>query len=145
MQHYLVTWSSATLTLTIYASVNSICAQCPSPPPPPGYCWAFARLVSPRILANFALPWSRAFANPGTTPALSFWHASEVVSYPNITAKRIVKACSQFYTCISSLLVKPVKLGAIDVNHCFLWSLNQIPVDTIWRTSFHIYKTIQNR
>ena len=45
--------------------------------------------------------------------------------------KRIVKACSQFYTCISSLLVKPVKLGAIDVNHCFLWSLNQIPADTI--------------
>ena len=29
-----------------YASVNSSCAQPPSPPPP-GYCGAFARLVSP--------------------------------------------------------------------------------------------------
>ena len=92
---------------------------CPVSPPPAGYCWAIARLVSPRILANFALPWSWAFANPGTTPAPSFWHACEVVSYPNKTAKRILKACSQFYTCISSLLIKPVKLGAIDVNHCF--------------------------
>ena len=36
-----------------YASVNSTCAQ---PPPPPGYCRAFARLVSPggRAFANFA-------------------------------------------------------------------------------------------
>ena len=35
-------------------------------PPPPGYCGAFARLVSPRggAFANFTLPGRRAFANP---------------------------------------------------------------------------------
>ena len=45
-----------------YASVNSTCAQ----PPllPPGYCGAFACLVSPGggAFANFALPGGRAFA-----------------------------------------------------------------------------------
>ena len=41
-------------------------------PPPPGYCGAFARLVSPGggAFANFAVPWSRAFANPGAIPEL---------------------------------------------------------------------------
>ena len=36
------------------------------PAPPPGYCGAFARLVSPGggAFANFALPGGRAFANP---------------------------------------------------------------------------------
>ena len=50
------------LKLGYYASVNSTCAQ----PPPPGYCEAFARLVSPGggAFANFALPGGRAFANP---------------------------------------------------------------------------------
>ena len=33
--------------------------------------------------------------------------------------KRVVKACSQFYVCISSSLIKP-KIGAIDVNQRFL-------------------------
>ena len=44
-----------------YASVNSTCAQLP-----PGYCGAFARLVSPgsEAFANFALPGGWAFANP---------------------------------------------------------------------------------
>ena len=44
----------------------------PSTPPPPGYCGAFARLVSPggRAFANFVLPGGRAFANPGTIPEL---------------------------------------------------------------------------
>ena len=52
------------------ASVNSSCAQ--HPPPPPGYCGAFARLVSPEggAFANFELPGGRAFANPGAIPDL---------------------------------------------------------------------------
>ena len=35
-------------------------------PSPPGYCGAFARLISPRggAFANFTLPGRRAFANP---------------------------------------------------------------------------------
>ena len=38
----------------------------PSPPPLPGCCGAFARLVSPggQAFANFVLPGGRAFANP---------------------------------------------------------------------------------
>ena len=37
--------------------------------------------------------------------------------------KRFVKACSRFYACISSLLIKPElhsEIGAIDVNQRFL-------------------------
>ena len=37
--------------------------------------------------------------------------------------KRVVKACSGFYACISSLLIKPElrsEIGAINVNQCFL-------------------------
>ena len=37
--------------------------------------------------------------------------------------KRVVKACSRFYACISSLLIKPElhsEIGAIDVNQRFL-------------------------
>ena len=54
----------------LYASVNSTCAQ--RPPQPPGYCGAFARLVSPGggEFANFALPRGQAFANPGQFPSL---------------------------------------------------------------------------
>ena len=40
------------------------------PPPPPGNCGAFARLVSPGggALANLAEPGGGALANPGGTP-----------------------------------------------------------------------------
>ena len=98
----------------------------PPPPPTPGYCGGFARLVRPRggAFANFSLPRGRAFASPGAIPELSNTNA---VSYQNITTKRVlpekkrigssvkdrnklkrvVKACSRFYACISSLLIKP--------------------------------------
>ena len=69
------------------ASVNSTCAQ---PSPPPGYCGAFSRLVSPggRAFANFSLPEGRAFANPGAIPELSNTHA---VSYQNVTTRRVLQ------------------------------------------------------
>ena len=43
-----------------------------APSTPPGYCGAFARLVSPGggAFANFALPGGRALANPGAIPEL---------------------------------------------------------------------------
>ena len=43
-----------------------------APNSPPGYCGAFARLVSPGggTFANFVLPGFRAFANPGAIPEL---------------------------------------------------------------------------
>ena len=44
--------------------------------------------------------------------------------------KRVVKAFSRFYACISSLLHYIAKTGAIDVNQRF-WLLNQISVDMI--------------
>ena len=44
----------------------------PSTPPPPSYCGAFVRLVSPGdgAFANFVVPGGRAFANPGAIPEL---------------------------------------------------------------------------
>ena len=111
------------------ASVNSTCAE----PLTPYYC-----LVSPGggAFANFSLPGGRAFANAGAIPELSNTHA---VSHQNKTTqrvllekkqiglsvkdrnklKRVVRACSRFYACISSLLIKPKlhsETGAIDVN-----------------------------
>ena len=93
---------------------------------PPGYCGAFARLVSPMggAFANFVLPGGRAFANPGTNSWAFDTHA---VSYQKITTRRIllgkkadwlicqgqeklkrfVKACPWFYASISSLLIEP--------------------------------------
>ena len=61
----------------------------PAPPPLPGYCGAFARLVSPggRAFANFALPGGRAFANPGAISELLTGHA---VSYQNITTRKVL-------------------------------------------------------
>ena len=61
-------------------------ADPPPPSPPPGYCGAFARLVSPDggAFANFALPEGRAFAGQ---PRVFDTHA---VSYQNITTQRIL-------------------------------------------------------
>ena len=117
-----------------YASVNSTCTH--RPHPPPGYCGAFARLVSPPLHCPGAghLPTPRPFP--------SFWHARAFLSEYKYTEgftgkkkqigssvkdrnklKRVVKACSRFYACISSLLIKPElhsEIGAIDVNQRFL-------------------------
>ena len=102
-----------------------------------------ARLVSPRggAFTNFALPGSRTFANPGAHSRAFDTHA---ISYQNITTqkvllkkkkqigssvkdgnklKRIVKTCSRFYACQSSLLIKPelhCEIGAVDVDQSFL-------------------------
>ena len=144
-------------------SVNSSCAQ-----PPSGYCRVFARPVSPAggAFANFVLSGGRASANP-VAWFPSFWHARDFLSeYSKLhrgfywerkqidssvkdskKLKGVVKACSWFYTCISSLLVKrelhSVKSGAIDLNQRFL-VIENISVDLVWKTSFHIYRTIHN-
>ena len=109
-----------------YASVNSSCAPPPPPPPPPpGFCGAFARLVS---------PWGWAFGKfctvrgPGICQPRGHFRAfdTHAVSYQNISTqkvllektqiasfvkdrnklKRVVKACSGFHACISSLFIK---------------------------------------
>ena len=145
----------------LYASVNSSCAQSP----PPGYCGAFARLVSPGggAFAKFVLPRGRAFANPGAIPEL--WHARGFLSEYNYTEdfigkemrlahlsragknwrglkRHVLDFMHAFLHCLSSQDYI-AKSGAIKVNQRF-WSLNQISVDIIWKASFHIYKTIHN-
>ena len=93
-------------------------------PSPPGYCGAFARLVSPGggAFANFALPGGRAFANPRAIPELLTRTRFPIKNRNKL--QRVVKACSRFYldVCISSLLIKPElhsEIGAIDVNQRF--------------------------
>ena len=57
------------VTLFMYQSIP---AAPSSPPPTPGYCGAFAYLVSPGggTFENFALLRGRAFANPVAIPKL---------------------------------------------------------------------------
>ena len=97
----------------------------PSPSLPPGYCGAFACLVSPGggAFANFVLPGGPGHL-PTSGPFPSFWHARGLLSKYNYTEdfsgkesrlfhpsrkklKRVVKVCSWFYACISSPLIKP--------------------------------------
>ena len=97
----------------------------PRPPPP-----RLLRGVCPPChsqgwsISKFSLPGDQAFANRGAIPP-SFWHARGFLCEYNYTEdftgktsilayvkhrkklKRVVKACSRFYACISSLLIKP--------------------------------------
>ena len=85
----------------------------------------------------------------------SFWHARGFLSEYNytvdITGKKadwlifqgqgVLKACYWFYACISSLLIKPELHGETRELSKWInvfWLVNQISVDIIWRTSFHI-------
>ena len=85
-QAFLAIYNTQKNCWTINASVNSTCVQ---PPPPPGYCRAFASLISPGdgAFANFALPGGRTFANPRAIPELFDTHA---VSYQNVTTQRVL-------------------------------------------------------
>ena len=138
----------------------------PLPPPSPGYCGAFARLVSPGggAFANFALP-PRAWHLPTPGPSPSFWHGPGFLSEYNyredFTGKTSRLAhCSRtgkdwrglqrhvldfmhaFLHCLSSQNYI-AKLGSYQGESTFFWLLNQVSLDIISRTSFHIYKTIQ--
>jgi len=55
----------------IHQSIPPAPSPLPPPLPSPGYCGAFACLVSPGdgVFANFVLPGGRAFANPGPFPS----------------------------------------------------------------------------
>ena len=108
-----------------YALVNSSWAQ-PPPPPTPGYCGAFSRLVSPggEALAKFVLPGGWAFANPEAILELLtrtrfpiriwlhrgfYWERKQIGSSvkDRKKLKRVVKAILFLILCISSLLIKP--------------------------------------
>ena len=117
-----------------YESVNSTCAQ----PLPRATAWHLPALSVPGdgAFANFALPGGRAFANPRAIPAASFQNKTTQKVLPKKKKqigssvkdrnklKRVVKACSLFHACISSLLIKSElhhEIGAIaEVNLRFL-------------------------
>ena len=131
----------------------------PAPSPsPPYYC-----LVSPGggAFANFSLPGGRAFANAGAIPELSNTHA---VSHQNKTTqrvllekkqiglsvkdrnklKRVVRACSRFYACISSLHCFSSQSYIAKLELSMWINVINININIIWKTSFHKYKTIHN-
>ena len=131
----------------------------------PLFIYLLARFLG--TFTCYALVNSSSAQPPGTghlqTPGLfpSFWHASGFPSEYNyaedITGKKgyklicqgqgVVKACSRFYACISSLLIKQEihsETRELSTWINVFWLVNQISVDIIWRTSFHIYKTIHN-
>ena len=101
------------------ASVNSSCAQ-----PPLATAGNLSDLSVPGVghLQILHCPGAGHLPTPG--PFVSFWHSRSFLSEYNYTAftgknadqltcqgrkklKRVVKACSRFYACISSLLIKP--------------------------------------
>ena len=110
--------------------------QSPAAPSPPGYCGAFDRLV---------MPGGGAFACTARGPGIcqprghSRAFDTHAVSYQNITTQkvllekkkqigssakdrnkltRVVKACSRFYACISSSLIKPQLRSEIRSCRC---------------------------
>ena len=107
------------------ASVNSTCAQPPSPPPPQATAGHLPAMSVPGVgYCKFCTA-----RGPGIYQRQDHSQAFDThpVSYHNITTqkvllekkqisssvkdrnklKRVVKACSWFYACISSLLIKP--------------------------------------
>ena len=147
---WLVFWS-----LCSYASVNFQEPQASHPPPP---SLGLLRDIFPPCLSRgwgiskFAvghLPFLVPHPPPLTNPSLTY-----VVAYPNIVTQRILleKQADWFICQGREKIVKGCKgMFSILCIHFFIayrrWLLNQISVafDTIWRKSFHSYKTIQNR
>ena len=148
MNEFITTWNIPSKH-GINASVNSSCAQ-----PPPGLPWGICLPFQSQgwdAFANFAL--HRAFTNPGAIPelfqdthAVSYQHTQRILlkkkQISSSVKDGVVKACSRFYACISSLLIKPElhrETRELSTWINVFWLVIQISVDIIWRTSFHIY------
>ena len=106
-------------------------------------------------ICKFCAPRGRALAPRGYSRDFD----THAVSYQNITTQRtllkkkadllicqgqrVLKACSRFYACISSFLIKPeLHSKTREVStwiNVFGLVNGQISLDIIWRTSFHIY------
>ena len=122
------------------ASVDSTCAQRPPRatagiyPPCQSWGWGICKFFTARG-PGICQPWghSRAFKHArgflsecnyadGFTGRKKKQIGSSVKDRNKL--KRVVKACSRFYACISSLLIKPKllrsEIAAIDVNQRFL-------------------------
>ena len=117
-----------------------------------GYCGAFAHLDSPGVGHWQILHCQGVGHLSSPEPPPSFWHARGFLSEYKYTKDFIGKTsrlthlskmkktvegfkglvCSQFYACISSLLIKPelhCKIRSYWHDSTFFWSLNQISVD----------------
>ena len=117
-------------------------APSPPHPPPPGLLRGICTPCQSRGwgICKFCTARGPGICQP---PGHSRAFDTHAVSYQNITTqkvllekkqigssikdrnklKRVVKACSRFYACVSSLLIKPElhsEIGAIDVNQRFL-------------------------
>ena len=126
-------------SVSINASVISQFQLRPAPPLPPGLLWGICPTCQSRGsgICKFCTAHGPGFCQPrGHSRAFDTY----VVSYQNITTqkallekkqigssvkgrnklRRVVKAFSRFYACISSLLHYVAKTGAIDVNQRFL-------------------------
>ena len=138
---------------------QSIPASPSLPLPPPGATAGHLPTFSvPRVghLQILRCP-GPGIGTPGIFPR--FWHARSFLSEYNytedITGKKkqicsiicqgqgVLKACSRFYACISSFLIKPeLHSKTREVStwiNVFGLVNGQISLDIIWRTSFHIY------
>ena len=140
----------------INVPVNSSCTHLPPPPrsrATAGHLLAFA-VPGVGHLQILRCPGTGHLPTPGLFP--SVWHARGFLSKyhyrEDITEKkkkghRAVTACSRFYACVSSLLFK-IELHRetreLSTWTNVFWIVNQISVDIIWRTSFHVYKTIHS-
>ena len=137
----------------INVPVNSSCTHLP--PPPPGYCGPFARLAVPGVghLQILRCPGTGHLPTPGLSIPELLTRTRFPIKIPlqrgyywkKKEGHRALTACSRFYACVSSLLIK-IELHRetreLSTWTNVFWIANQISVDIIWRTSFHVYKTI---
>ena len=127
----LVLNSASFIVFTLTASVNFSCAQPPPLRATAGHLPAFSvpkmghlqilRRPGPDICQTWG--YSRAF----DMHAVSYKYTEDITGkkadWLICPGQGVVKACSRFYACISSLLIKPElhsEIGAIDVNQRFL-------------------------
>ena len=99
---------NTTHNASLYASVNSSCAQTP---PPAATARHFPALSVPGWgICKFCAARGPGICQPrGQSRGIDM----QAVSYQNITIYKVVKACSWFYVCISSLLITPELQGEI--------------------------------
>ena len=106
----------------------------PHPPPPPSQPQDSGGICPPcqsrgpgicQPLGHVELSTRRRFPIKILLHRGFYWKNKQIGSFfkDGKKLKRFVKACSRFYACISSLLIKPElhsEIGAIDVNQRFL-------------------------
>ena len=137
----------------------------PSPPPAPATTVHLPTL-SVSTVGHLQILCSRGAGHlPTPGPFLSFWHARGFLSWYNYTEDFTGKTSRLAHLSRTRKNWRGLKRHVLDFMHAFLhclssqnyiaklelsmwinvfWLLNQISVDIIWRTSFHIYKTIHN-